>query len=151
MARFDHRDIIMELVELAGELMDDVRQQVAYHRVSAYKTETAASVSRAIIRLRLVAEMTGDEAVADAFSDYDALCDNPEPSPVQDDCSFSHRVNHLMVSLGRAMEDLGVRVSSRDLPVEKLQDLPAMVIKRRREIVAVCRAGSRQQLFFQAV
>jgi uncharacterized protein YbjQ (UPF0145 family) len=151
MARFDHRDILVELVELAGELMDDVKQQIVYHRASAYKNETAASVCRAIARLRLVAEMTGDESVIEAFADYAALCESPVASEVAGECSFSGRISHLMVALGSAMEDFGNRVSARDPSVQERLDLPSVVVRQRREIVAVCRAGSRQQMFFQAV
>jgi hypothetical protein len=155
MSRFRHTDILVELIDLSHDRMNEIRSQLGYYRASVYKHETANQIEERIDHLRFISTLFGDDAVTEAFDDFDAVkLANLGASGmdyVPGDCSFSRRVTMLLATLDR---DLG-RLQRATFNQEHLHETAVAftegVKKARNQILALCRAGSRQWSFFSAL
>jgi hypothetical protein len=151
MSRFRHTDIIVELIDLCQERMTEIRQQLVYYRASVYKGETAAQIGDTVTQLRLVATLLGDEMLAEAFIDYDAMAKAGVMSVAPGECSFSMRITTLLF----ALEGQLLRLERQGTPRAPANDvdlqLAQAVRERRHELLALCRQGTRQWAFFESV
>lgn len=149
MARQRPTDIVVELVELAHDLMQDMRQQLSYYRASVYKGETAAVIAAKVEKLRVITLVVGDDALQEALRDYDAMTANGAMHCAPGECSLSHRLTTLLNTLEDQLSEVMARAQSRMYENESAQGLAQMVSSYRQEIISACRQGSRQWAFFQ--
>lgn len=148
MSRLRHADILLELIDLVDEVMADVRQQLLYYRASVYKDETAGNVRRKVDQLRLIATVTGDVQFHEILHDYDAMNVEMAQQIAPGECSFSTRVTTLLGALHQHMNSLRQNIlHERSVPSQ----LTSAVHQHRRELLAICRHGSRQWSLFQSM
>lgn len=153
MSRLRHVDILVELIDLCRERMDEVRQQLVYYRASVYKGETAGVIGGQIDQLKVLGDLFGDEALLEAFSDFEAMAKAGAMLPVPGECSLSKRVTHLLATLDHHLGRVGQAVANKAHETATGDD-PAFadaVRKHRDQLLALCRHGSRQWAFFQAL
>lgn len=151
MSRLRQQDIAVELIELSEEVMDEIRQQLIYYRASVYKDETAQNVKTRVEQLRLMAAIVADEAIQDAIRDYDAMAMNGAMQVAPGECSFSTRVTKLLSTVSQLFDQLRRDVAHRDSRATGVSALAKSVQTHRKELLAMCRHGSRQWAFFQSV
>ncbi|MEZ4741731.1 MAG: hypothetical protein R3B45_04675 [Bdellovibrionota bacterium] len=153
MANISNIDIIVELMELAVELMGEVRQQLSYFRASVYKEETAELVRAKIEKLRFVINLFPGELMYEPFHDYDAELNNPALQYIPGECSFTSRVSRLLDNIQQQMahekqssskSNAKINDPNHEFFLRKIRD-------QRLKIMSICRHGSRQWSFFQRV
>jgi hypothetical protein len=149
MSRYDHRDIMMELIELSRDIKTEIMQQLNYYRASVYKHETAAIVEDRIEQLQLVAELIGDDELQDAFRDYDAMKRNGLMFATPGECLLSLRTMNLLQAADRIFADL-INRHPASSPQDTLQ-FSRHIQKHRRQLLSLCRQGSRQWSFFSTL
>ena len=76
MPRLQLRDILSELIELYREVIQDVRLQLNYYRVSVYKHETAAIIKDKIAQLHFITKLVAIDSLLESFEDYQATLSN---------------------------------------------------------------------------
>ncbi len=149
MSRYDRRDIMMELIELSRDMKTEIMQQLNYYRASVYKNETAAIVERKIEQLQLIADLIGDDELLDAFRDYEATKRGGLMMAAPGECLLSLRVMNLMTATDRIFVDLMNRHPA-STPQDTLQ-FSRNIQKHRRQLLSLCRQGSRQWSFFSTL
>jgi hypothetical protein len=149
MSRYDYSDIMMELMELCRELKSDIMQQLNYYRASVYKTETAKVIERKIEQMRIVADLIGDELLTDAFHDYEEMKKNSSLLVAPGECVLSMRVMNLLQVCEKICEQLTLERQSRQ--GGDRQQFARNVQRHRRELLSMCRQGTRQWAFFNAL
>ncbi len=149
MSRVDQMDIMVELAELCRELKEEVLQQLNYYRVSVYKEETASLIEQKIKQLRTIVELTNNSEALDLFADYEATrcCGNLNLAPGE--CALSGRIMMLFSQLDSVVEGMLHRIQHED--VIDSWHLARNIQKNRKKLLAICRQGSRQWSFFQAI
>lgn len=152
MSRIRPTDIIVELTELCEDVMDEVRQQLLYYRASVYKDETGTLIRRKIDHLRLIANILGDDLAKEPFRDYDAMEIAKLPA-AHGECSLSKRIALLLQEFSKHLQSTQRQTSIRDPKSHAAggPDLARSVQRHRRELLAICRQGSRQWAFFQSI
>ncbi len=148
MSRLRHADILVELKELALDMIADIRQQLSYYRVSVYKDETSDKILNKIEQLRIVANLFGNDDMVEPMRDYDAMADAGVMNYIPGECSFSQRVSCLTTSLTKQLDVINPRSSVENLPN---REIARTIQKHRRQLLAFCRHGSRQWSFFQSL
>lgn len=151
MPRVRHVDIIVELVDLCQERMDEVRQQMAYFRASVYKAEMAAQIKDRVESLRLIASLLADDGLSEAFRDYDAMKAAGAMAVVPGECSFSKRMMTLLGALDTPLFALGKKLAAKTVAPESELAFEETVRQHRLKLLELCRHGSRQWTFFQAL
>lgn len=150
MARFGHLDILMELVELCHEVADDIKQQLAYYRASVYKHETAAQIRERVAHLQTVARLINDDQILECFADYQAVQANGNVAPIPGECTFSARIGCLVNAVETQLRSVAERASKKHGHTNPTE-LAKNVQQHRRELLGLCRHGSRQWSFFQTI
>lgn len=150
MARFGHVDIISELVELCLETMGEIRQQLSYYRASVYKQETGSLIDERIQLLTTVAALINDDLVNECFRDFKAIEIDGNSNLPSGECSFSSRVCRLITSLDAQLSNVVDRASLQHGQINPME-LAKNVQNHRRELLGLCRQGSRQWSFFQTI
>ena len=145
MSRWGSTDIVIELVELCREISSGIKQQLPYYRASVYKHETAAQINTKIDHLRTVVALLGDENLLDHFLDYTATVANGNTVIAPGECFFSSRVSVLIQTLENNLDTVISRAK------EPPPALSRNVKSQRRELMAMCRHGSRQWDFFKTL
>ncbi len=149
MSRYDHHDILMELIELCREQKSDILQQLTYYRASVYKTETAKIIERKVELLKLVAALIGDEVLLDAFHDYEETKNNGNRQISPGECHLSTRIMNLLQSCDKIFDQL---VGEIHLKTNTDRQLFARnVQKHRGQLLSMCRQGTRQWSFFSGI
>ncbi|HYX33057.1 MAG TPA: hypothetical protein VE954_08065 [Oligoflexus sp.] len=149
MSRYDRRDIMMELIELSRDIKTEIMQQLNYYRASVYKSETALLVENRIQELQLVADLIGDDELQDVFRDYEALKRNGLLLATPGECLLSLRTMNLLQATDRIFADLISRHAASS-PQDTLQ-FSRHIQKHRRQLLSLCRQGSRQWTFFSTL
>jgi hypothetical protein len=149
MSRYDRRDIMMELIELSRDIKAEIMQQLNYYRASVYKSETAAMVEGKIEQLQLVADLMGDDELQDAFRDYEAMKRGGLTMATPGECLLSLRTMNLLQATDRIYADL-INRHPAPSPQDTLQ-FSRNIQRHRRELLSLCRQGSRQWAFFSTL
>lgn len=150
MARFAHSDIAIELAELCQELLGEIRGQLNYYRASVYKTETSKYITRKVEQLRLLSDFLADEILLEAFSDHDAHKDMAGMNVAPGECSLSTRTSQLIQAFELQLEQiiekasLGMREAAPHLNPNRIQ-------RHRKQILSICKQGTRHWAFFQTL
>jgi len=152
MSQIRNVDIILEMMELAGELIGEVRQQLSYFRASVYKDETANFVRLKIEKLRIVMGLFPDDMMQEPFLDYDAELANAVADYIPGECSFTSRVSRLLESLDKQMISQRKVAAKRNSKQRDSNDIFVRKIRdQRSELMAICQHGSRKWTFFQRI
>jgi len=149
MPRIAALDILIELSELCHDITGDIQQQLNYYRASVYKNETAGTIKNRVEQLRLVSMLINDDGLLEAFRDHDALVDAGPNACIPGECSLSTRTLKLTHTLDLQLRHLQKQAEHRNT----LSNLPLTqnVHKHRQALLSLCRHGSRQWSFFQAL
>lgn len=152
MSRLRHVDILVEMRELCHDLMTEIRQQLAYYRASVYKDEAAGVINKKVDQLKLVASLFGDELLLEPVRDYEAMAKAGAMNYVPGECSLSKRVGSLLSGLESQLSRINQELSSRGTALQlNDKDFARALQKHRQQLLALCRYGSRQWAFFQAL
>ncbi|MGE0174269.1 MAG: hypothetical protein AB7T49_15840 [Oligoflexales bacterium] len=149
MSRTSQVDILVELIELSREVMADIIHQLNYYRASVYKAETAQAIKDRISNLRLIVSLIDNDFLIEPFHDYDATVSNGNIKAVPGECIFSGRVTSLVNSLAEHLERYAAPEQSKKSLNNK--SFANEVHKHRRQILSLCRHGSRQWSFFSSI
>ncbi len=149
MMHFNQLDLVIELSELCRDIVSEVRHQLNYYRASVYKHETSRHISHRIEKLRLVAKLMNDEVLLEGFRDHDAEREMGVAAYVPGECSFSTRTTRLLQCIEKHCEIIIDQANHRQLN-HVSKSLARDVQKHRRELLQICKHGSRQWAFFQA-
>lgn len=147
MARLRHVEICVELSDLCHDVMNEIRQQLAYYRASVYKDETAGVIRDKVEQLRLIAGLMADQLVLEPLHDYDAMAQAGVMNYVPGECSFSRRVTGLLASLDEQLSAT-IRRAANKGPGD---DITKSIHRHKRELLKACRHGSRHWSFFQSI
>ena len=150
MSRLQHADILLELVDLIEEVSGDLRQQLVYYRASVYKDETAANIRRKVDQLRVLARVMGEEQFSEALCDYDAMDVHAAQQIAPGECSFSTRVTTLLGALATFVAEQKSSLGQLH-HASAAAGLASALNKHRRELLAICRHGSRQWSLFHSI
>ena len=145
-----HQDILLELMELTHHRIDAVRCQLVYYRASAYKEEAAIVIHVKITELRVLTELFGNDAIHEAFTDYEAMAAHAATAQQPWECSLSHRLGFLLGALDLHLSLLYKAATSRLLATD-LAQLTEAVRGQREVLLGLCAPHSRQWTFFQSV
>jgi hypothetical protein len=151
MSRLRLTDILCELVELSQDRVQEVRQQLVYYRASVYKAETLTQIMSKIDQMRLLSELLCDDALSEAFKDFDAMGHEGVLAVSHGECSFSTRVTRLLADAGLGLDRLRNQIVARGAAATDDQAFTEALRKHRTELLALCRQGSRQWAFFQSL
>jgi len=151
MSRIAQADILMELVELSRDVAQDLTQQLSYYRASVYKEESATDIAAKIDQLRMIATLFGDPWELEPFRDYEAMIAGQVAAVYPGECLFSRRVSTLLSAIDDHLNELCQKMPRQTIDTKGQQDLTDKVKKHRRELLAICRQGSRQWAFFQTL
>lgn len=151
MSRFRHMDVLVEMIELSLERLSEIRQRLVYYRASVYKDETVGTINGTIDGLRILGTLLGDDQLVEAFKDYDAMSKAGAMAVVPGECSFSVRVACLMLALDRSLSRMHNDALNRSVALAADTAFEGTIMKHRNQLVALCRAGSRQWTFFQSL
>ncbi len=162
MSRMRYGDVIVEMSDLASEILDDIRQQMAYYKASAYKTEAIAIIQRRVDNLAFISRILKDESLAECVSDYRAAEqyarrpreagddeDGAQPG-IPGECSVSVRVMRLLFDASEVIESL--RASARESSGSpESRQIITTITRHRRDLLAMSRHGSRSWTFLQSL
>ncbi len=149
MARYDYRDIVLELIELCRDVKTEIIQQLTYYRASVYKKETAQLIERKIEQLQLLCDLIGHDLLSDAFADYQEMRENGGQWVSPGECALSTRVMNLMQSTDQIFDELAQTLPSHTSPDPQL--FHKNLARHRRELLSICRQGSRQWDLFHTL
>jgi len=150
MSRFHQLDVVIELGELCQDLMREIRQQLNYYRASVYKTETAKHIHYRVEKLRMITRLTNDEGLLEAFRDFDAMKKLGASACVAGECSFSTRTSRLLQSFDKRCDFIVQQANNRNVEFISAT-LIRDVQRHRRELLQMCRQGTRHWVFFQSM
>ncbi|MCX6110650.1 MAG: hypothetical protein NTZ90_13725 [Proteobacteria bacterium] len=145
-----HQDILLELMELTHHRIDAVRCQLVYYRASVYKDETAQVIHAKVAELRVLVQLFGNDAIIEAFTDYDAMATQGDAEQQPWECSLTSRLGFLLGALDLHLSLLYKAATSRMLNTD-LEALAETVRGQRAALLALCTPNSRQWTFFQSV
>ncbi|MEY4630857.1 MAG: hypothetical protein RIQ81_977 [Pseudomonadota bacterium] len=164
MTRLRYGDVVVEMSDLAADILDDIRQQTTYYKASVYKDEALEKIARCVENLAFISRIVKNDALAECVHDYEAaeefarsqqtsLFNDEQPvfDPAQVmNCSVSSRVMHLLLNAGKVIQ--AMRLSARDpnLP-EHARQVVTAVSRHRRDLVSMSRHGSRSWQFLQGL
>ena len=137
-------------MELTHHRIDAVRCQLVYYRASAYKEEAAMVIHAKITELRVLTQLFGNDAIHEAFTDYEAMAAHAATAQQPWECSLSHRLGFLLGALDLHLSLLYKAATSRLLATD-LAQLTEAVRGQREVLLGLCAPHSRQWTFFQSV
>jgi hypothetical protein len=150
MNRVNQLDVVIEIGELCRELISEARDQLHYYRASVYKQDTAKQIANRVDKLRFVASLLNSEILLDAFSDHDAEKALGARAYAMGECAFSLRTSRLLTATDSHISHLMEQVQQRHVQ-NVSRDLSRNIYKHRRELLAICKQGSRQWDFFRSI
>ena len=149
MSRYDHQDIITEIIELCGELSREIVQQLTYYRASVYKDETAKVIDKKIEQLRMVANLLSEPILIDHFEDFNVTKGNGNIHVAPGECYYSHRVTTLLSEFRKTLED--IQTNHNRMLSEQPGVITKNIKKNRNKLLLLCKKGTRQWNFFQTL
>ena len=141
MSKYRICDVMVELAELGTELLQEIRQELQYHRVSSYKHETAKRINDRIERLKVLAKVLGDDLLDESLADFDAMAESAGLYAAPGECTLTTRCSHLLTEAEQILREFQRRATQRRGVIS--DDLLKTIQTHRRVLIAVCRQGSR--------
>ena len=148
MAKAKNRDILLELTDLMGELLCDIKQEVTYLKASVYKDESAGKIRTKISQLEKIISLIGEESLSEPLLDFAAEAEKGGQAYSQGECPFTKRTLRLIQALELAIRPLKRRYMTTQFFPENERQLISTLQKRRRDILAACKQGSNHWKFF---
>jgi hypothetical protein len=164
MTRLRYGDVVVEMSDLASDILDDIRQQTTYYKASVYKEEALEKIAQCVENLGFIARILKSEYLTECVQDFAAASDfarKNSPTSVFDDeqprqdpgqsmqCAVSTRVMRLLVDAGKAIQELRQAARDANIPDHARQVITA-VSRHRRDLVMMSRHGSRSWQFLQS-
>ncbi len=81
-------ETVYELIDLASEIILNIKQQLAYYKVSVYKNEEASKINDNVEELRQIVDVIQDDRMQEAFMDYEATAEHYEINPSGESCFY---------------------------------------------------------------
>ncbi len=154
MSRLRYGDFMVEIADLATDILDDIRQQTSYYRASVYKSEAISIIHRRVDHLAFVSRILKDDALAECVTDYRAAENHARPSPNADECMVTLRVMRLLFDATKVVESMRAEArahGSEGTNSGQTQRIFTMVTRHRRDLLAMSRQGSRSWSFLQSL
>ncbi|MFW7377610.1 MAG: hypothetical protein ACOH5I_02225 [Oligoflexus sp.] len=151
MSRFDRMDVMVELIELCKELRQDIMLQLNYYRASVYKSETAKIINSKLDQLKIVVSLLNQEEILDLFRDFEASRSNGNVALAPGECLLSSRLTHLFLQLDEAFEQVLESLQQHNSSTLDGLQFAKNIQRHRRQLLAICRQGSRQWSFFRTI
>jgi hypothetical protein len=141
MSGYKTADILWELAEFANELLHESRQILNYHRASVYKDESSIALQKNSSQIRVIFNILGDDMLQEIFSDIDVFTLAEVQKGPPGESLLTLRLGHLIREGLPAIEMFQKRIikDRRSLDQNRIDAL----IERRRELLSVCKQGSR--------
>lgn len=149
MARFRYSDLVLELAELSKDIKDDLQQRLRYYRASAYKMDAAKRINERVDQLRAIFDILGEEELAEAMADHDAIMEHGAQMLAAGECSVTARIGVLIAGMEPALISL-VRKYGHSQSQVRLETLQALH-RHRSTLMTVCREGSRSWEILRAL
>jgi hypothetical protein len=164
MSHLRYGDFMVEIADLATDILDDIRQQTAYYRASVYKSEAISTILRRVDHLAFVSRILKDDALAECVTDYRAAENHSRPAPnaaTHDDeplqsseCLVTMRVMRLLFDAGRVIESMRAEArahGSEGTNSSQTHRISTTITRHRRDLMAMSRQGSRAWSFLQSL
>lgn len=151
MARVNYLDVLNEMVELSSEIIREIRHHLFYYNASVYKNDLAYNIKRRVDNLRLVIELTGQDDLCEFFRDHDAMIENGYFQAAPGECAFAARTNLLVTGLDGALKDFDLALKSKYRHRIDTSKLSHELRRKRRDLISICKNGSRHKAFFQMI
>lgn len=156
MSRLKYSDAIVELSELATDLLADIRQQAAYYRASVYKAETLQSINRRMDCLAIIVRILKSAELGECIADFRATA--PDAQKLKEtagdgqfaDCQLTIRVARFLVDAESALDKIKKSARKNACQIETKQ-LVKGILRNRKELAAMSRHGSRSWAFLQTI
>lgn len=141
MSKYRICDVMVELAELGTELLQEIRQELQYHRASVYKNETSKRINDRVDRLKVLAKVLGDDLLDESLADFDAMAASAGLYAAPGECTLTTRCSHLLGDAEQILREFQRRATQRRGVIS--DDLLKTIQTHRRALIAVCRQGSR--------
>ena len=164
MSRLRYGDFMVEIADLAADILDDIRQQTAYYRASVYKNEAINTIHRRVDHLAFVGRILKDDALAECVNDYRASDNDDRPTydaakpddhlQQSPDCLVTLRVMRLLLDATVVVEAMraGARAhGSEGSNSNQTRRISTAITRHRRDLLAISRQGSRSWSFLQSL
>lgn len=151
MSKVCHLDVLAELHELCQDIVQGIRNELRYYRASVYKDESAKNINRRLDQLRFIVDVIDDEMVREPFQDFEAEAKASINFYVPGECPFFGRVTRLLGNLEEQLSLMEESVAHSRNSLHNDSNLTRAVKKHRRQLLGMCRQGSRPWCFFQSV
>lgn len=151
MQRFDKYDIVMEFVELYGEIKDDIIQQLNYYKASVYKSETAKMINSKINQLKTLVELINETEALDLFNDFEETKSNGNIKIEQGECLLTLRVMNLLIQLDKNFDALAATLQNDTYKGGDSPDFTKQIQRNKRKVLSLCKHGTRQWSFFRTL
>ena len=151
MQRFDKYDIVMEFVELYGEIKDDIIQQLSYYKASVYKSETAKTINVKINQLKTLVELMNEAEALDLFNDFEETKTNGNIKIEQGECLLTLRVMNLLMALDNSFDELAAMLQTNVYKGDESSDFTKQIQRHKRKVLSLCKYGTRQWSFFRTL
>ncbi|MDA9951085.1 hypothetical protein N9D31_00795 [Oligoflexaceae bacterium] len=151
MARVNYHDVLHEMIELSTEVMREIRHQLFYYNASVYKNDLAYNIKRKVENLRLVIELSGQDELIEFFRDHDAMLNSGHFQEAPGECAFAARTTILVSGLDAAIKEFDALLKSKNRVRVDTRDLSKKLYRHRRDLIAICKHGSRHRAFFQSI
>ncbi len=100
-------ETVYELIDLASEIILNVKQQLAYYKVSVYKNEEVSKINDNVEELRQIVDVIQDDRMQEAFRDYQATAEHYEINPSGESC-FYVRTLKLVSVMGEILRNYNI-------------------------------------------
>jgi hypothetical protein len=164
MSRLRYGDFMVEIADLATDILDDIRQQTAYYRASVYKSEAISTIQRRVDNLAFISRILKDDALAECVSDYRATESHSRPAAnpgnhheeaVQSgECLVTMRVMRLLFDASKVIESMRAEArahGSEGNDSNQTRRISTTITRHRRDLLAMSRQGSRSWSFLQSL
>ena len=142
-----NREILFQICDVCEEILNEIRGHLNYLNISVYKNESISAINEQIEQLRILMEGIPDSETLEPFLDFDAEKLNQVPVPGE--CSFSMRVQRLLINIDSVIRKLRITYPESESP-RSAQTLE-LVKKHKTSLQSSCPVGSKRWKFLQNI
>ena len=149
MPKLQLRDILSELIDLYRGVIQDIRLQLNYYRVSVYKDEAADVVKEKIEQLHFISKLVSIDSLIEPFADFYATLGSGNCYTPPGECVFSIRVATFLKAIELQLSDLENRMNMNNMAPDLEQSITKQCQKHRQLILSMCAQGTHHRTFFE--
>ncbi|NRA46466.1 MAG: hypothetical protein HRU09_16065 [Oligoflexales bacterium] len=142
-----NKETLFQLCEICEEILTEIRNHLNYMSISVYKGESISLINEQIDQLRVLMESIPNSGALEPFHDFDAEKLNHEPVPGE--CSYSMRVQRLLVNVDGVLKTL--RTSYKEPANIEANYNFEKVKKYKSTLQSSCPVGSKRWKFLQSI